>query len=231
MEVIPVIDLKGKQAVRAKMGERHLYAPLATPLAATSAPQAVIEGFLSLAPFQRIYIADIDAIEAQGSHESVLAELQTLFPDQTFWIDSGVKTLMEAETWLRQKKAHLVVGSESFEDAAGFEALRDHPRIILSLDFRGADFQGVRGLLENENLWPQRVIVMTLARVGGDAGPDYEQLRSIVKRAGRRSIYAAGGLRGKEDLQLLQEAGVAGVLVASALHDGRLVPDDLSGFV
>jgi phosphoribosylformimino-5-aminoimidazole carboxamide ribotide isomerase len=209
------------------MGERHLYAPLATPLSATSAPHDVIQGFLSLHPFRTIYVADLDAIEGQGSHEGVLAELQVLFPDLIFWVDAGVKTLSEAETWLRRKNTHPVIGSESFEDAAALAALRDNPRIILSLDFRGEVFQGPRALLDNESFWPQRLIVMTLARVGSGAGPDFARLESIVKRAGLHGIYAAGGLRDKNDLRLLREAGAAGVLVASALHDGRLGREDL----
>jgi len=228
LEVIPVIDLKGKQAVRAKMGERHLYAPLSTPLAASSAPRGVIEGFLSLHPFRTIYIADLDAIEDNGSHESVIAELQTLFPDLTFWIDAGVKTISEAQTWLRRTRAHLVIGSESWQDAASLAHLCDEPRIILSLDFRGALFQGPPALLDEDHLWPRRLIVMTLARVGSEAGPDLAQLESIMKKAGERAVYAAGGLRGKDDLRLLQEHGAAGVLVASALHDGRLSGKDLS---
>jgi phosphoribosylformimino-5-aminoimidazole carboxamide ribotide isomerase len=227
VEVIPVIDLKGKQVVRAKMGERHLYAPIATQLAVTSVPRDVIEGFLSLYPFETIYVADLDAIEGLGSHEGVLAELQVLFPDMTFWVDAGVKSQAEARTRLRRTKAHLVIGSETFEDAESFAALCDDPRIILSLDFRGEDFCGPQALLDNETLWPQRLIVMTLARVGSDAGPDFARLERIVKKAGSRRIYAAGGLRGKDDLKLLQNVGVAGVLVASALHDGRLGSQDL----
>lgn len=228
LEVIPVIDLKGKQVVRAKMGERQFYAPLVTPLAATSAPRDVIQGFLSLHPFETIYAADLDAIEGQASHEVTLAELQALFPHLTFWVDAGIRTLSEARIWLAQNKAHLVIGSESFEDAAAFEMLRDDPRIILSLDFRGKTFLGPRALLDDERLWPQRLIVMTLSRVGSDAGPDIERLQSIVKRVGSRKIYAAGGLRGKGDLGLLQAAGAAGILVASALHDGRLGSADLA---
>ncbi len=231
MQVIPVIDLKGKQVVRARMGERQFYAPIATPLAATSAPRDVIQGFLSLHPFETIYIADLDAIEGQGSHEAILAELQALFPHLTFWVDAGVRTLSEAQTWLAQNKAHLVIGSETFEDAGALKALRTDPRIVLSLDFRGENFLGPQALLDNESLWPQRLIVMTLSRVGSDAGPDVARLQSIVKKAGSRRIYAAGGLRGKGDLALLHDAGAAGVLVASALHDGRLRGEDLARLI
>ena len=46
------------------------------------------------------------------------------------------------------------------------------------------------------HLWPERVIVMTLARVGGDAGPDMDRLLQIKRRAPDARLYAAGGLRG-----------------------------------
>jgi phosphoribosylformimino-5-aminoimidazole carboxamide ribotide isomerase len=41
-------------------------------------------------------------------------------------------------------------------------------------------------------------------------------------------LYAAGGLRGASDLVRLKQAGKWGVLVASALHDGRLTGADLA---
>jgi len=229
VEVIPVIDLKGQQAVRAKMGDRHLYAPIETPLAKTSAARDVIAGFLSLAAFSKIYVADLDAIEGQGSHADLLDELHKDFPGLAFWADPGVKSLAEARAFLDRSKADLVIGSETWQDAAVFEKLRDDPRIVLSLDFRGDSFQGPQALLDDDRLWPRRLIVMTLARVGSDAGPDRERLEAITERAKTRAVYAAGGLRGKDDLHLLEKAGAAGVLVASALHDGRLGPDDLIG--
>ncbi len=227
LEVIPVIDLKSKQVVRAKMGERHLYAPIVTPLSATSAPRDVIAGFLSLHPFRAIYIADLDAIEGREAHREILTELKTDFPALDFWIDPGVRFLSDARLWLKLEKVHLVIGSETWRDASELAQLRDDPRVILSLDFRGDEFQGEPAILNDENLWPSRLIVMTLARVGSDAGPDLEQLKTIIEKAKSRAVYAAGGLRGNDDLRLLRETGAAGVLVASALHDGRLSRDDL----
>lgn len=68
---------------------------------------------------------------------------------------------------------------------------------------------------------------MTLARVGAFAGPDLALLSAVARRAPGREIYAAGGLRDARDLEALARIGVAGALVASALHDGRLSRDDL----
>jgi phosphoribosylformimino-5-aminoimidazole carboxamide ribotide isomerase len=96
------------------------------------------------------------------------------------------------------------------------------------LDFRGDVFQGPPELLARPDLWPPRIIVMTLARVGGGAGPDLERLAAIRRAAGPRDVLAAGGVRDRADLDALQAAGAAGALVASALHDGRITGADLA---
>jgi phosphoribosylformimino-5-aminoimidazole carboxamide ribotide isomerase len=63
---------------------------------------------------------------------------------------------------------------------------------------------------------------MTLARVGSGAGPDVDRLAAVRRIASGRRIYAAGGVRDAADLAALAHAGIAGALVATALHDGRL---------
>ena len=62
-----------------------------------------------------------------------------------------------------------------------------------------------------------------LLGVGMGSGPDLERLSTLRRQAPARCrLYAAGGLRDKGDLAALAEIGVSGILVASALHDGRL---------
>lgn len=223
MEVIPVIDLKGGAVVRAQKGERHLYMPIETPLAPTSRPADVIAGFLALHPFRTVYIADLDAIEGKGDHSAAIAALEADFPRVDFWVDCGTGTSAEAAAWLAAHRGDLVFGSESLRDAGLIAGLAQQSRSLLSLDFHGEEFQGPAELAGDASLWPARLIAMTLARVGSHAGPDFDRLLDIqAKSAGRHAIYAAGGLRGPQDLRLLEKAGMAGVLVASALHDGRL---------
>jgi phosphoribosylformimino-5-aminoimidazole carboxamide ribotide isomerase len=223
LQVIPVIDLKGGVVVRAQRGERHLYAPIATPLAPTRRLADVVAGFLTLHAFGTIYIADLDAIEGRGSHSGLIAELEAAFPEISFWIDCGIGTNAEASAWLAAHRGDLVLGSESLRDAGLIARLPRSPRSVLSLDFRGEEFQGPARLAQDEALWPARLIVMALTRVGSGAGPDFDRLLDILaKAADRHTIYVAGGVRGPEDLRLLEKAGVAGVLVASALHDGRI---------
>jgi phosphoribosylformimino-5-aminoimidazole carboxamide ribotide isomerase len=228
MEVIPVIDLKNGAVVRAKSGARHLYAPIESKLAATSRPADVIGGLLKLHPFNQIYIADLDAIEGNGDHSASIAALEAQFPAVRFWVDSGIRTEPQSTTWLAMHRADLVLGSESLVDASPMAQHRASPRLVLSLDFRGDIQQGPAQLFDDAELWPQRVIVMTLGRVGSHHGPDIERLGAVLARAqARHRIYAAGGVRDRRDLEVLQRVGVAGALIASALHDGHLQPADL----
>lgn len=228
MDIIPVIDLKGGVVVRAERGARESYAPIKTRLARSSRPEDVVAGFLALYAFPTIYIADLDEIERRGSHADQIRALEAAFPEVTFWVDAGLCDEESAQAFLGFCHGSLVLGSENLADLALCAAHARDRRVVLSLDFRGDAFQGPAAVLEDSSLWPSRVIVMTLARVGSNEGPDVARLKAIVAKAGpARSVYAAGGLRGEGDLTALSQIGVRGALVASALHDGRIDRDVL----
>jgi phosphoribosylformimino-5-aminoimidazole carboxamide ribotide isomerase len=222
MQIIPVLDLKGGTVVRARMGQRDRYAPIATPLAATSDPLDVARGLLALYPFATLYLADLDAIEGRGDNGAALARIRLGCPGVSLWVDNGVADATAAARWLDAGLGSLVLGSETQSDAALVRDFAGDDRIILSLDFRGSAFQGPQEILDDPSAWPTRVITMTLARVGSSAGPDVERLAEVRRVAAGRRIYAAGGVRDAVDLAALAQAGIAGALVATALHDGRL---------
>jgi phosphoribosylformimino-5-aminoimidazole carboxamide ribotide isomerase len=125
--------------------------------------------------------------------------------------------------------ATLVVGSESLETTRVWKDIASEApaRTVLSLDFRGGEFMGPDDLLADSSLWPPRVIVMTLDRVGSHGGPDVERLHDIASRAGSRRVYAAGGIRDRADLESVRAAGAAGALIASALHAQKISAADL----
>ena len=240
MHIIPVIDVRYGIAVRAVAGDRANYQPLVTPLVSVesaaewgqthgSAPQltgqtglpplAVARGYRRLYPFPAIYIADLDAIEGRGANVGLSASLSAALPGVEAWIDAGAKRSP---------------GSSGVVDVLGSEVLSDldiqtplPQRAVLSLDFRGDDFIGPATLLQQPHLWPERVIVMTLARVGSDGGPDLARIAQIAKLAPQADVYAAGGIRGIADLNAARDAGAHGALIASALHAQKIKAGDL----
>jgi len=227
MDIIPVLDLRGGLIVRARMGQRDQYRPLESQLASTCDPVDVMGGFYAVYPFTTFYIADLDAIMGSGNNEVTLGRLKAAFPAAVLWVDNGIADTSAALRWLDAGLGHLVVGSESQRDTALMQRLSAHERIVLSLDFREQGFHGPPALLTEVDSWPRRLIVMTLARVGSGSGPDLDRLRAIRDVAAGRGIYAAGGVRDRADLAALKGEGIAGALVATSLHDGRLRGNDL----
>ena len=221
MEVIPVIDVRYGQAVHAVAGDRASYRALETPLAKGADPLDVAAGLRSLYPFRTLYVADLDAIEGRGANTEIQKRLGETWGGDELWIDDG--STGPATTSPRRVP---VIGSESLVIPSP-RPYGERGNCVLSLDFRAGEFLGPPELLDDASLWPDRVIVMTLARVGTGAGPDFERLDGIIRRAGARQIYAAGGVRNLQDLKALRDAGAAGTLVATALHNGQIKTGDL----
>ncbi|GLI91795.1 HisA/HisF-related TIM barrel protein [Methylocystis echinoides] len=226
MQVIPVIDIRNGVAVRAIAGQRETYAPLVTPLAATSDPVDVARGLMSLHPFAALYVADLDAIERRGENRAAVATIARAIAPARLWIDAGF-TRDDVATEAGGETIDRVFGSETLALVTTSDAMRNDPHAIFSLDFSGSGYLGDPRLYADAALWPDRLIVMTLARVGAKQGPDLARFREITSRAGDRRVYAAGGVRGLDDLLRLKRAGAAGALVATALHEGRLTAADL----
>lgn len=222
MQIIPVIDLLNGHAVHAVRGDRHNYHPLQSGLCGSSEPLQVLAALLRLYPFDCLYIADIDAIEQRGSHQDLILQIRHHYPMLDVWLDCGLTTMQQATSW-QQAGVRLIIGSESMTDLAHYLLLKQAlvGQHLLSLDFSAKGFRGPAAILEAPACWPEHIIAMTLAQVGSHSGPDYARLEKLLPVSGHK-LYAAGGIRGVDDLLRLQSMGVSGALVASALHAGRL---------
>jgi phosphoribosylformimino-5-aminoimidazole carboxamide ribotide isomerase len=227
LHAIPVIDLMGGKVVGAQMGDRASYRPIDTPLSPTSDAVDVVRGLCTVYPFSTLYVADLDAIQSKGDNLPALRRIRAKFPGLRIWVDNGAADAAALDALLGAGLGEAVIGSETQRDGVLIARHRDSARIVLSLDFRGDAFLGPAEILADPDLWPRRVIVMTLGRVGSGAGPDLTMLAAIRSVARGRDLYAAGGVRDAADLSALKAAGAAGALIATALHNGRIVRADL----
>lgn len=239
LELLPVLDLMGGVVVRARAGERACYAPIESPLAAGSAPATLLAALLERSGAHAAYLADLDAIMHGKPQTGLVRELLSSFPEVSLWLDGGfcslddglamAAQLGEAGTRRRAGQAAAraarllpVLGSESLQACSDLSRGRAAGACVLSLDFGPEGFRGDPDWLARPALWPRQVIVMTLARVGMAQGPDLQRLEDCRRRAGTRRVYAAGGVRGPQDIRALEALGIAGALVATALHASAL---------
>jgi phosphoribosylformimino-5-aminoimidazole carboxamide ribotide isomerase len=196
--------------------------------------ETVVDALLRLHPFRSLYVADLDAIQRQGSNLDTLKRICRRFPDLDLWVDSGIADERGLDAWLRANVGRAVIGSESLLDAEFMSLARKRcgeSSPVLSLDFIGEDFKGPEALLTDPGrYWPERVLAMNLRRVGSDAGPDLALIATLAAKAPACEVYAAGGIRSIDDLERAAAAGAAGALIATALHNGRLGPAHLAQF-
>ncbi|MGB1800242.1 MAG: HisA/HisF-related TIM barrel protein [Gammaproteobacteria bacterium] len=231
MLIIPVIDLMNGQVVHAKHGLRNQYQAIQSMLSSSAVPKAVLSSFLELYPFKVIYIADLDAIQKKGTNQQVILELALQNQQCDFWIDAGLEPVMKKEPDNKPANIKFVLGSENKLPKNEFnQLLSDKPELILSLDFVESKLKENHYLLEDPSLWPSQVITMMLSRIGSNKGIDTDCLNTVIKLAKDKSVYAAGGVRNKEDLIQLKNAKVSGALLASALHNGSITKEDLKEF-
>lgn len=230
MRIIPVLDLKDGEVVRASQGRRDQYRPIVTPLSKTSDPVDVATGLRSLAAFKTFYCADLDAIEHRQSNAEAISRLTSMHGGAEIWVDAGLSSRRAFDECIVNPSLRPVLGSESQMDETLLDELKHHPRLILSLDFFADGYRGPGPILQRPELWPGTVIVMTLAKVGAAAGPDLDRLAGIKAQAGTRTIVAAGGVRNDHDVRGLSAMGIQAALIATALHDGTLTAAHLAAF-
>lgn len=222
MEIIPVIDVLGGNVVHARGGERSEYPLLKSVLTPHCEPLQVIIDLLAWQPFEAIYIADLDAILNQQPNIELYEALAEVFPKISFYLDAGIASKANWDFFLSYPNIKPIIGSETLLDISWLADSAVKEKSILSLDFQYGKFLGEQVLLQQSALWPDTIIAMNIDYVGGQSGPDFELLLSLQQKVEKYRIIAAGGVRTEQDLIALERQGIARVLIASAIHDGRL---------
>jgi phosphoribosylformimino-5-aminoimidazole carboxamide ribotide isomerase len=238
MQIIPVMDIMNGVVVRGIGGRREEYRPIVSQLTSSCKPLDVARVFRDHLGLSEIYLADLDAISGAEPAWNIYEEIRS--SQCTLWVDAGVRDVCRAMALVEKGINSVIVGLETLAGPKSGEAIcqkLDPVQIIFSLDLKeGRPIGDLKGwnrpdayfiAVQTIGFGVRRLIVLDLARVGLGTGLGTEDLcRRLAKEHPEVEITAGGGIRGAEDLRRLAECGVHSVLVASALHDGRLRPED-----
>ncbi len=241
MRVVAVLDLLGGQVVRGIAGRRADYRPVVSQLTRSVDPLEVARAFRSQLNLDELYLADLDAIRGAEPNLAVCSKLRQ--EGFRLWVDAGVRSPQDAVLLGKSGVDRVVVGLETVAgpDALAAICARLGDRVVFSLDLREGQPLGDMGPWEGSDSWSiaaqairlgvSRLLVLDLARVGVGGGTGTEELLTrLTSRFSQVELSAGGGVRGVDDLQRLRACGAAAILVASALHDGRIERQALSQF-
>lgn len=238
MRVIGVVDLAGGRAVHARAGKRQRYEPVRAVTGSLIEPGdalALAHAYLDRLGLTELYIADLDAILGSCTQDAVVTGLTAL--GAPVLLDAGVSTIDRARHARRLGASQVVVALETLSSFGALKAICNAvggPRVAFSLDVRAgvpvvAAGSAISGA-ETPHRLAQRavdsgagtIILIDVARVGTGMGLDLPLVARVRKAAPEAALLAGGGVRGPDDLEQLAEGGCDGVLVATAVQDGRV---------
>lgn len=237
--LIPVIDIRHGIAVHAIAGDRSNYQPLRSSIVSGVEPACILaqlaERFLSL---KTCYVADLDAIEGRGVNRCTIAEMVRV--GVSLMMDAGCENPEHVESLLDLGVDTVVVSSESCSDLEHLNSLVRQfgcRRICAGIDLKAGRF------MTRDPRWVNRssldfaehivesglnqAIVLDLIAVGTSRGiPTLALCETIFHRFQDLALITGGGVHSWNCILEAERCGISGVLVGSALHDGRL---DISG--
>ncbi|MCP8314252.1 MAG: HisA/HisF family protein, partial [archaeon] len=229
MRIIPVIDIMGGVAVHAKGGQRYDYKPIKSQLCETSNPIDLALALRTKFGFRELYIADLDSIMGRGDNMDMLRRIYE-YSSMKIMVDSGIDDVKKARELLHVGVEKVVVGTETL---TGFEVLKKilnfsgHERIIVSIDMKNGEILSkckeiVRlspeALVKRlKSMGIKELILLDLSRIGSESGVNIELIRRVLSSVDI-PIITGGGIRNIDDVLLLRDLGISGVLISTALH-------------
>ena len=237
-KIIPVVDIRNGVAVRAVSGDRKNYKQLDNLAFKPNDLCRIIEVLLKLSRSNILYIANLNGVAGDDSYDCILYKVMREFGEVEIWIDNGFRDLEDFNrfragffAWCEKngcnacpwEKLVPVFGTESIADNLSYKKIFSTlDKAILSIDKKNNVILGLVTMDIMLDLLPKRVILMNLDKVGTNSGPDLNWLNSMIQRNLKVEFFGAGGLRGREDYEIVARYKAAGWLVGSALFNSML---------
>ncbi len=227
MQIIPAVDLMNSRVVRLVRGDPETmksYEHFGDPVMVAKRWEK--EGA------DAIHIIDLDAALNRGSNLGVIKEIVRVVKLST-QVGGGIRNLEAARTLLRMGVQRIILGALAFNEPSGVAELLMNfgsERVVVALDYHD-DKVMVKGWKTTTKLsveeaatrflqlGAEKFLVTSITRDGTLKGPDYDMLKRVCSYP-HISVIAAGGVSSLQDLALLKQVGVWGVVIGKALYEG-----------
>jgi phosphoribosylformimino-5-aminoimidazole carboxamide ribotide isomerase len=166
---------------------------------------------------KEVYVADLNAIEKNGNNFEIIKELSANIPVMA---DCGVRDEKDLQN-IRKLRCTPVIGTETAEKRI-FEISTG---CVASIDIKDDKVLGGWKSVEeavkflNESL-VKEIIILDISRVGTGRGWRKNEIERIV-RLSEKPVIIGGGIKAN-DLEMMEDCGVSGVLVSTSVHLGEL---------
>jgi phosphoribosylformimino-5-aminoimidazole carboxamide ribotide isomerase len=221
----PAIDLRDGKVVRLRQGDYGAQTTYGDD------PVAVAEGFAA-AGATWIHVVDLDAARTGSPlNRSVVAAIARAVDGvASVQTGGGVRSVGDAQSLADAGVARVVMGSAAVAQPSLVDLAAKVVPVAVGLDHRAGEV-AVHGWTEDSGVqladalgWfpaASAFVITDIARDGTLAGPDIDGLAE-AGAATRVPVIASGGVSSLADLAALRTVpGVDGVIVGTALYEGR----------
>ena len=220
--IIPVLDLKNGEAVSGKSGNRESYRSLKTVFSESSNPVKIAES-LKQEGYKELYIADLNAIEGEGSNFSMVKEINAIIP---VMLDAGVNNVSDVSDALKIAQK-IIIATETIKSLDEIDLIFSEfskDSLVLSVDIKDNHLLS-RNIKTNfdeiiqkiEHILPSETIILDISGVGTRKGFNPDLMKNFNNL--NTGIIIGGGVT-QENIGELKEMGVQKFLVGTALHSG-----------
>ena len=225
--IIFVLDILNCNAVHAVRGERSKYLPLrGSKICRSSDPLEIVREVMP----KEVYIADLDRLQQTGDNFELIKKISRI---KKTMADIGAENMDDVKQGMELADT-LIVGTET----ASFDLIKTAAALFPGKINVSIDIKDRRVVTKDPNMKKEPlavvkslndinirdIIILNLKKVGTGEGIDSEFFKDIV-RISKHNIIAGGGIRDMDDIRALEEIGVSGALVATALHNGNIPID------
>ncbi len=237
IELIPAIDIIEGRCVRLTQGDYTQKKEYGDPL--EMAKQFEDHGI------KRLHLVDLDgAREKRVVNFRILEQIASL---TSLVIDAGGGLRSEEDLHIVFESGASMItgGSIAVKDRElflGWLKLYGAERIILGADFRDGkvavsgwheatalDLKNFIADYRSEGI--QKVICTDIDKDGMLEGPSLETYVELKAEDSALHLVASGGISNMEDIELLDEAGIDGVIIGKAIYEGKIPLKNLESYI
>lgn len=228
MKIYPVIDIKGGKCVRTRQGKYYdveVYSHFPEKIAVSLESQGA----------SYLHVIDLDrSVLGHAENEECIEKIieNVSIPVQ---VGGGIRTIKDIDQKLRLGAARVVIGSEAAKNPAFIkEAIHifGADKLVVSMDLKNNEVMmdgwanpsaynalAFAKMMEMAGL--KTIIYTDVDREGMLQGANIGFARMLIQET-KLDVIVSGGITSMIDLEMLEEAGVEGVLVGKSLYEHRI---------
>ena len=237
IELIPAIDIIEGRCVRLTQGDYDQKVEYGDPL--EMAKKFEDHGI------KRLHLVDLDGAREQKVVNHKILEQIAVHTSLVIDAGGGLRSDEDLHIVFESGASMVTGGSIAVKDRESFLGwlkLYGAERIILGADFRAGKV-AVSGwheataldlkefIADYRSQGIEKVICTDIDKDGMLAGPAMETYTALKDEDKALHLIASGGISKMEDIELLDEAGIDGVIVGKAIYEGKISLQTLETYI